>query len=57
MAIRMAATVLPIACAAMISTTAAATPVPTSAPGLEDRVVMEALEHRAPRLAFAALAD
>jgi hypothetical protein len=56
-AIRTAATVLPTVCVAMISTTAVATPVPTSAHDLEDRAGMEALEHRAPRPAFAAPAD
>ena len=57
MAIRTAATALPIVCVAMISMTAVATPVPTSARGPGDPAGMEALGHRVPLLAFEAPAD
>lgn len=53
LAMRTAATAPPIVFVATTSTTAVATPAPMSARDLGDRVVMEALEHRVPLLAFA----
>jgi hypothetical protein len=41
-----------IVCAATTSTTAVATPVPTSARGLEDQVVTAALAHKVLLLVF-----